>query len=302
MSYPIDLVLVRHGESEGNLAQAFSMKGDNRFWTPEFHKRHTSRYRLTDLGIEQAVCAGNWIKENISDNFDRFYVSEYVRAKETAAYLGFENSEWLSEFFLREQDMGLLQGLSKTERKEKYGDILKVKELDAYYFQPPGGESIANVCLRVERWLSDLKRQSSGMRVVCVCHGNILKALRIRIEKIKQQDWHGLGESWNATQNCQIIHYTRRNPWTGKVHNDIRYMRSICPWDTRLSPNEWVEINRPTFSNADLLESVQKVPRLVTNLEGDNLEALQSRDHQQVRYPTKENLSDEDSREYYEYE
>jgi hypothetical protein len=37
---PIDIVLVRHGESEGNLAQAYSKKGDDSLWTPEFSARY----------------------------------------------------------------------------------------------------------------------------------------------------------------------------------------------------------------------------------------------------------------------
>lgn len=39
---PIDLVLVRHGQSEGNLAQAKSKKGDDSFWTGEFSQRPSS--------------------------------------------------------------------------------------------------------------------------------------------------------------------------------------------------------------------------------------------------------------------
>jgi len=180
--------------------------------------------------------------------------------------------------------MGLLQGLSREERKEKYGDSLRIKELDAYYFQPPGGESIANVCLRVERWLSDLKRSSSGMRVVCVCHGNVVKALRIRIEKIKQQDWIELGNPINTTQNCHVLHYSRRDPRTGRISNDFKFMRSVCPWDMRRSPNEWVEIIRPSFSNESLRESIELVPRIVNNRPGDNLAKLLAEDIKQVRY------------------
>jgi bisphosphoglycerate-dependent phosphoglycerate mutase len=34
---------------------------------------------LTDIGIKQAIQAGSWIKENIGENFDRYYTSEFVR-------------------------------------------------------------------------------------------------------------------------------------------------------------------------------------------------------------------------------
>jgi len=71
---PIDLVLVRHGESEGNLAQRRSKQGDESDWSKDFKERHTSKYRLTDLGRRQAVVAGKWIKDNIGEKFDRFFL------------------------------------------------------------------------------------------------------------------------------------------------------------------------------------------------------------------------------------
>jgi hypothetical protein len=43
MTMPIDLVLVRHGESEGNAARRSSMDGDNSVFTEEFCSRHNSR-------------------------------------------------------------------------------------------------------------------------------------------------------------------------------------------------------------------------------------------------------------------
>ena len=95
---PPDLILVRHGESEGNLANKHSRKGDNRFFTPEFREKHSRSFRLTDRGIDQAVAAGNWLKENGPKTIDRFYVSDYIRAKETAAFLGLYNADWRVEY------------------------------------------------------------------------------------------------------------------------------------------------------------------------------------------------------------
>jgi hypothetical protein len=45
---PIDLVLVRHGESEGNIAQEMSKLNDDTLWDKQgFKERHTSKYRHT---------------------------------------------------------------------------------------------------------------------------------------------------------------------------------------------------------------------------------------------------------------
>lgn len=60
---PVDIVLCRHGESEGNLAQRHSRKGNQSFWSSDFSKRHTSSYRLTSRGREHAKIAGDWIKK-----------------------------------------------------------------------------------------------------------------------------------------------------------------------------------------------------------------------------------------------
>lgn len=70
--WPLELVLVRHGQSEGNEAVARSQRGDLSAYTPEFKNKHSSTYRLTDKGIEQAKVAGQWIRENIGDKFDRY--------------------------------------------------------------------------------------------------------------------------------------------------------------------------------------------------------------------------------------
>jgi len=87
-AWPMELVLVRHGQSEGNEAVARSKKGDLSAYVPDFQKKHSSSYRLTDKGLLQARVAGRYIREHVSEKFDRYYTSEYVRAMETAGLLG----------------------------------------------------------------------------------------------------------------------------------------------------------------------------------------------------------------------
>ena len=89
MTMPIDLVLVRHGESEGNVAFRQAHAGDHSLFNDGFLKRHSSRWRLSPHGVEQAHAAGDWLRQHVADSFDRYYVSEYLRAMETAGHLGF---------------------------------------------------------------------------------------------------------------------------------------------------------------------------------------------------------------------
>ena len=119
-SMPVDLVLVRHGESESNLAQKLALRGHIQAWSDEFRKRHNSRCRLTDRGRHQAVKAGEWIKRHIGNYFDVYLTSEYVRAMETAAHLALPSASWRTEFYLRERDRGVLANMPKQERHAEF--------------------------------------------------------------------------------------------------------------------------------------------------------------------------------------
>jgi len=228
--------------------------------------RHTSKYRLTDLGRQQAVVAGKWIKENIGSNFDKYLCSEYARARETAGLLGLPGAKWDIEFYLRERDRGVLQHLSKKEVSSTYAEELKRSELDQFYWAAPGGESIANSCLRCDRVMSHLSQKCSGFKVIIVCHGNIMLAFKIRLERMKQSSFHKLlSDPSQKLYNCQIVHYTRRNPETGEVHPSYNWVRSVCPWDDSLTKPEWKTIQPLTFTNEQLLASVENIQQIVNN-------------------------------------
>lgn len=287
MSYPIDLVLVRHGESEGNLARDRSRKGDSGSFEGGFADRHTSKYRLTDVGRSQARKAGKWLREHAGEHFDRYYTSEYVRAMETAALLGFEKANWLCEFYLRERDKGEFGGLSDQQREALYLNELKARERDSFYWTAPGGESIAQSCLRVERFLEILRHSCGGFKVIAVCHGNIMRAFRIRIERMQQstfQQLWGTPELLDETEDAsliknaeihytQILWYTRRDPVTLEISTNFQWLKSICPWASSGGETDWMHINRPTFTNEQLLLQVHQVPQLKNNTADEKAQA-----------------------------
>ncbi len=117
---PLDLVLVRHGQSEGNIANTRSRAGDHSAFTPEFLNRHSTRLRLTDRGRTQAKAAGEWLRANGLTQFDRHYVSEYARAVETAALLDLPNARWYMDFQLRERDHGRMDIIPDNVRQEQF--------------------------------------------------------------------------------------------------------------------------------------------------------------------------------------
>ncbi len=266
MTMPEDLVLVRHGESEGNVATNASKRGDHHYYTPAFRARHSSTWRLTDKGRAQAAIAGDWIIQNIGEQFHRYYTSEYLRARETAACLGLPDARWYAEFYLRERDRGKLDVIDHESLKRDYQDELIRRTIDPFYWTPPGGECLAQVCLRTDRVLDTLHRECEGSRVILVLHGETMLAIRVRLERMSQYRFRMLDDSkhpHHRIHNGQVIHYTRVNPETGEVSPYLEWVRSVCPTDLALSSNVWERIQRPSYTNEQLIENAERIPRLI---------------------------------------
>jgi NAD+ kinase len=266
MAMPIDLVFVRHGESEQNLANKHGRKGDNSLYTKEFMGRHGSQHRLTEKGRKQAKIAGQWLKKHDMGYFDRRYVSDYMRAKETAGLLDLEGHDWYVDHMLREREIGDFDGLPWEERNAREKDMLVTRDTDPFYWIPPNGESIAQMTVRLRQLFDTLHRECFDKRVVVVCHGEVMLAFRQLIERMPLDVWIENGDQekhpQNRINNCQIFHYTRRNPETGELVGRIEWFRSVCPWDESLSSNAWRHIKRKRFNNEELLEISQRVEPL----------------------------------------
>lgn len=265
---PVDLFLTRHGESEGNKANKYSRNGDNKFFTPEFLDKHSRVFRLTDKGIRQAKAAGEWLKENVQMPFDRFYVSDYIRAMETAGHMNLPNANWRREFHLRERDMALMDNCPDDEKKRMYYLEVKQHERDPFLSYPAGGgESIASHGLRLKAtMIAHWARECSDKRIIAVCHGHVMRGLQLEFESLGHDDFIRLDSSEEPAdkiRNCQILWYTRRNPWTGDLDDRLVAVRSICPHNSQGQVEDfgWKKIVRHRYSNDDLLEEVSRYQR-----------------------------------------
>ena len=269
MSLPVDIIFVRHGQSEHNKAYRASQKGDNRFFTPEFRNTHSRNFRLTDLGIRQAKVVGEWLRTNVPMPLDRFYVSDYIRAKETAVYLDLPQVERRSEFSLRERDMALMDNYPEDEKKHLFELEIRQHQIDPFFSYPAGGgESVAALCHRLKTdFVSHLARECSYKRVIVVCHGHVMRALQIIFENVGPDDFIRLDSSENPKdkiRNCQIFWYTRRDPVTGVVGDRLSAVRSVCPLVFPTDTEEdwgWRSIQRRRYSNQELLAEVLRYPR-----------------------------------------
>ena len=269
MPLPIDLIFVRHGESESNKAIRASRDGDHSLFTPEFRNRHSRTFRLTNVGIKQAQSAGEWIKKNFSMPFDRFYVSDYIRAKETAAYLNLREAEWRVDFQLRERDKALMDNLPLDEQERLFAREKQQHALDPFLSYPAGGgESIALLCLRGQViFLEHLARECFDKKVIAVCHGHFMRALQMELEHLGHDDFIRLDDSEDPREkirNCQILWYTRRDPDKGQLTSShFVAVRSVCPWEIN-GDYGWRPIPVNLLSNEDLLREVKQHLRIVS--------------------------------------
>jgi NAD+ kinase len=125
-----------------------------------------------------------------------------------------------------------------------------------------GGESMADVAFRTNSVIAQLHRECADRKVVVVCHGEVMWAMRTRLERMDLVQYRDLTSSTRMTDhihNGQILWYTRRHPVTGEISPFFSHMRSVCPWDMSRSTNKWNEITRPIYTDAIILANAERV-------------------------------------------
>jgi broad specificity phosphatase PhoE len=187
---PALLVLVRHAESERNVA-----KMGNRFFLDDEARKSVQgiadhRTPLTDRGRRQASQTGVALRRSFGV-FDHVYHSGYRRTHETlehllTAYPEQERSQvqLRHHLFLRERDTGYTFDMTSAEAESAF------PWLQAYWTtygpifgRPPGGESLADVAKRAYLFLSMLFRDRGGQRVLVVTHDGTLWMFRMLLER-----------------------------------------------------------------------------------------------------------------------
>ena len=268
---PRNLILVRHGESEGNVANRLSREGDNsRFTCEDFSKRHSSHWRLAPKGIEQAQWAGETIR-SFGLNIGRKYTSPYIRAMETMGLMNLGGPNTLGTYELRERSWGKLDRLTHEERMRQYGKDMLARNEDPFLWEPPGGEALVQRTSGLRDWLGTLYRECGDMDcVVAACHAETIETLRVVIERMLPQHYVAMRQNLSEDiWNCGVLQYTRQNPFETNVAyaRYFKWVRLLTPPDAHEHGRVgfgWKEIHRPTFSDAELLAFVnQHAPQIV---------------------------------------
>ncbi len=158
---PPNLVLVRHGETTWNLDGLVQGHRDDAI--------------LTDRGVRQAEHVAATLHEDV---FDAIVASDLRRARDTAAIIARGRGlDVVTTPALRERSYGDYEGgpLADLPATVFVPDGAFVTDADA---RPSGGESLNDLYGRARRWLTQLRTDYAGARVLVVTHGGTLRAIR----------------------------------------------------------------------------------------------------------------------------
>ena len=173
----MNLILIRHGQSEWNALNQFTGWKD-----PD----------LTATGIQEAHNAGKIIN-SLEINFDLVFTSALIRAQNTAEIILKEISQSLptiKDQALNERNYGDLAGLNKDDARKRWGDEQVHIWRRSYDVPPPGGESLKDTGERVLPFFIKeiLPQVCKGKNVLVAAHGNSLRSLIKFLDNISDED------------------------------------------------------------------------------------------------------------------
>ena len=86
--------------------------------------------------------------------------------------------------FIRERDQGHAYNMTDAEAAEAFPWLQDYwATFGPFFAQPPGGESLAQVCERVYTFLQKLARTMEGKRILLVTHGGTIWCARYVLER-----------------------------------------------------------------------------------------------------------------------
>jgi broad specificity phosphatase PhoE len=180
--------LIRHGESTGNVAREQAECAG--LEVIDIAERDAD-VPLSPEGEEQARAVGRWLAE-ANPRPDVIVCSPYQRALSTA-WLALKEIDYqpvqLVDERLRDRELGILDLLTTTGVAARYPEeLVRKRRLGKFYYRPPGGESWADVALRLRTMLGDLERKYPGKRVLFFAHEMTAFLLRYLLEGVPEKD------------------------------------------------------------------------------------------------------------------
>lgn len=180
------LYVVRHGETDYNVQQRYAGSSD---------------VPLNQNGLRQAET----LAQKLCDvNFEVIVSSPLTRARKTAEIISACHPSIPLEVIknFAERGVGVFEGLTKEEAKEKYPELFNrqcTRQLDD---APTGGETIRQFENRIISGLDELKTRYADKTVLLVCHGFVSRMINKQIKELSYDEMHNF-----TLNNCEVAEY-----------------------------------------------------------------------------------------------
>jgi broad specificity phosphatase PhoE len=210
-NWPERLWLVRHGQSQGNVARdAADEAGSHEI---DIDVRDVD-VPLSKLGFEQAEAAGRWFADLPRHERPEIILSSpYVRARQTAeaickaGALAGGPARTIIDERLREREFGIFDRLTTIGIRERFPEeAAHRRRLGKFYHRPPGGESWADVILRLRSMLNTINLHYCDRRVLVVCHQVVVLCFRYILEELDEAEILAIDKQSDVL-NCGICAY-----------------------------------------------------------------------------------------------
>jgi broad specificity phosphatase PhoE len=205
--FPSRLWLVRHAESDGNVANAEALASG----------RHELDLAIRDMdvplsarGEAQARALGTGWLASLDEPPAVVWCSPYHRALETAnlamAAAGVQLPVVCDER-LREREFGILDRLTKAGIEARFPEQAAARAfLGKFFHRPPGGESWADVAFRARSVFHDIRLDHAGEGVVVVAHQAVVMVWRYVLEQLTEQEVLGMDKQ-TEVENTAVTTY-----------------------------------------------------------------------------------------------
>lgn len=153
-------------------------------WNRQGKYQGQSDVPLTDEGREQARILSERLKD---EKIDVIYASDLDRTIETAAIIAkYHDLKVLPAPLMRELNFGIWEGMTYDEIIQKWPQEYNEWQRDPHNKKPPEGETLAELCKRVSKFLKETAREHPDSRILVVSHAGPIRAILSVLLNLRQ--------------------------------------------------------------------------------------------------------------------
>jgi len=197
------VILVRHGQTTWNDGARFQGHQDS---------------PLTETGVLQAEALGRRLT---AEKIGAVYSSDLGRAMQTAGIIAaLTRHQVMSDSRLREQCLGIFEGLNKDEIPNRYPEEWKRYSSRDPEYVVPGGESPRGRFELGRCCLEELSARHQGERIVVVTHGGLVQGMFRHVAGIPFREARRFSLQ-NAAYNVFLRH---EEGWSVQTWGDVSHL------------------------------------------------------------------------------